>query len=541
MVLKALEEVFAGPSPFDLTRLKNFPFDQYEEQYQRYLEAERWFTGAALDDQPQNRDKADLYPMRVNPIISTVLKHAAVLIGEPEDDSRPLVYPKLVYDPNDENQKQQAEHAENVLTNIWWENRGRALIIENALLSQIYGGCVFKASYVPWEWEKWGGRRRIPILIETINPKNFVGIPYSGDSYTLVEAWFLKQIKQAEARKWGYSGTEESVWYVEHWTEDSYEVLINGLPASRNNQQIGGENPYKFVPAVYIPHVRVGDFLGFNAYSHLVGMVKELNRSWGDYGDAVNDDSHPTIAGRNIPGSVQIKRVNEWLEYVDIGSNPGISSNEAEPDLFQVNNQRASVAMNDMVRGIFQQYGRDSFVPPVAYGEDEGSQRSGLTLHIRFWPLTSHANLERWFWTPGLDVFQRYLLRMCLVKDLEDITKEHITMRMKQIWAPMLPRDRDAMVNEWGVRASNTIASVEHLIELSGDVENVPEERQNILNWIRDVEKEKLKAQHEHELELQEAQAKEAQKLEKIKGETQVEVAKERPAFSPMQGGRNDS
>jgi hypothetical protein len=515
MVLKAFSEVLVGPSKFNLLDLENFPYDTYEEQWAEYSEAERWFTGAALNDQPENAGKSDLYPMRVNPIVSTVLKHAYVLFGEVEDDARALVIPKLQYNPKKAGQKEQAEEAEEALNMIWWENHGRAVLIENAVLSQIYGGCVLKATYVPWEWIEYEGDRSIPIRIEGINPKNFVGIPDASDNYKLLEAWVLKEIDLTEARLWGWQGTwddtdDPMVWYIEHWTTTTYEVLIDGKIATRmvngEPQLMSGPNPFGFIPMVYIPHIRVGSFRGVNAYSHLVGMIKELNARWGDYGDAVNDDSHPVIAGKNVQGSVQVKRVTNWLEYVDLGSNPGISGNEPEPDLFQVNQQRASPSMENMVKGIYQQYRRDSFVPPVADGEDEGSQRSGMTLAIRFWPLTSHAGTERYFWTPGLDVFHRMLLRMMVVKGLAEITVDHLRMRIKEKWAPFLPRDREAEVQEWAIRSSNTIASVEHLIDMAADVEDVTEERQRILQWIKDVEIVKQKALADATIEIQENQ-----------------------------------
>lgn len=556
MVLRAIEEIFSGPTKFNLLEIEDFPYDDYEEQWSEYTEAERWFTGAALEDSATIKTSdADLYPMRINPIVSIVLKHAYMLFGEVEDFSRPLVIPKLIYNPKKEEQKQLAIEGEEALNTLWWENRGRAILIENAFSSQIYGGCVFKATYVPWEWDKYGGERSIPIRIEKINPKNFVGVPDASDAYKLIEAWIVREIDAEDAKLWGYVGDEDSVWYVEHWLTNTIEVTINGKPATRlvgtEVIELSGENPFGFIPIVYIPHLRISGLRGFNAYSHLVGMVKELNARWGDLGDSVNDDSHPLIAGRNVPGAVQMKRVTDWLEYADLGSNSNITGDEPEPDMFQVNQQRSSPTMISMVDGIYRQLRRDSFVPAVADGEDEGSQRSGMTLAIRFWPLLSHAGTERYFWSPALDVFHRMLLRMMLVKGLGEITDAHCKLRIKEMWAPFLPRDREVDVNEWAIRATHDIASVEHLIELAGDVEDVTEERARILKWIADLEAARLKATQEFQMQQEEMRAKNQMELAEknaeagiqntmIAGQNQAQIAqmkaKQAPAGAPPVG-----
>jgi type VI protein secretion system component VasK len=91
--------------------------------------------------------------------------------------------------------------------------------------------------------------------------------------------------------------------------------------------------------------------------------------------------------------------------------------------------------------------------------------------------------MERYFWTAGLDVLERMLLKMMLLKSMAKITKEHIKMRIKQSWAPNLPRDREADVQEWVQRASADLGSIDHLLELTGDVEDIPAEKKLILEW----------------------------------------------------------
>lgn len=475
-------------SSFSLQDVDGFPYTVYEEQLAKYEEAERWFTGQALNDQPESPgDQVDIYPMRINPIIGTVLKHAYILFGEPQDDGRPLVVPKLVY--VDDNEKEVAEKAEERLNFLWWENNGRSLMMENGICSQIYGGSIFKATYSPWELD-----RGIPIRIERINPKNFIGIPDSSDQYRLSESWIVRKIHRNEARRWGYKGDDEIVWKVEHWKPDTYQILIDGKVAvfadkAGEEHRLEGENRFGFVQQVYIPHIRTGDFYGMNAFDHLKGLVRELNLRFGDFGDAVNDDAHSYVAYRNVQGTPSVKSIAEGLPAIDLGSTSNISGNEPDPDMFEIRKQRASQSMESLVQDIYNQYRRDSFVPAVAEGEDEGSQRSGLTLAIRFWPLTSHVSQERIFWSTGLDLFNHNLLKMMAEIGTDGITKASTQLRIKHKWAPLLPRDREVDVQEWVQRASANLGAIDTLLELTGDIENVEEEKEKILDWITEVKK----------------------------------------------------
>ena len=279
---------------------------------------------------------------------------------------------------------------------------------------------------------------------------------------------------------------------MERWRPENWFIKINNKVAKKNGKPLGGDNPNNFVPIIYIPHIRIGAFLGYNAIDHLYGMVKELNLRFADYGDAVNDDSHAALAMKNVQGATREVKVGTRM-VTNLGSAVGITGNEPDPDFFEVTKARASAAMKDLTAEIYRQYRRDAYVPAVADGEDEGSQRSAMTLAMRFWPLGSHITTERVFWTAGMDVFQAFLLKIAAKQKIGDMTEKHTQFRMKQRWAPILPRDREADVQEWVQRASADLGSIEHLLELTGDIEDIEEQRKLILKWIEDVETIKAK------------------------------------------------
>jgi hypothetical protein len=369
-------------------------------------------------------------------------------------------------------------------------------MMENGILSQIYGGCVFKASWVPQEDKKRKGLREIPLKIERYNPKRFYGIPMPGDMFRLSEAWFIKTINVNEARKFGYTGRQDAgdLYLVEYWSPEKFKITINNEVASMLGRKLEGDNPWGGrVPGYYIPHIRIGNFLGVNVIDSLKGLVKEMNLRVADYGDAVNDDAHQYAGLRNSE-TQQVKTLAPGLPVVDIGTNRGLTGNEPDPDIFEIRKQnKASEAMGQLTEKLLAQYRRDSFVPAVADGEDEGSQRSALTLATRFWPLHAHVRTERIFWTAAMDVMQTDLLHMLNIRKRGGIEEKHLGLRMKQKWPAVLPRDREALINEWVNRRSAGLGSPETFMEQAGDIDDPEAEVEKMLKFekkMKDIESE---------------------------------------------------
>jgi hypothetical protein len=93
-------------------------------------------------------------------------------------------------------------------------------------------------------------------------------------------------------------------------------------------------------------------------------------------------------------------------------------------------------------------------IPPVAVGEDEGSQRSSLTLITRMFPVKSHILTERWIWTPAFERLNRMALQMAILKQVGKLDGLDVSkISVVPSWAPMLPRDRTELVNELIQRA----------------------------------------------------------------------------------------
>lgn len=517
-------EHLAEPRPrFDLVDLEGFPYSEWNRLTSRYTELESWYSGDALDETVERQGKeVELYPVKVNPLRRTVEQHTYYLFGQFKQDDRPLVYPKV--NPLDTTNKAQVDSAkelEDILYRVWSESNGRAIQWQNGAQSQLYGGNIFRLVYDPLD-----PLRTIPIRIESIHPKSFVCIPDGRDLWRIREAWFVRPVNHDEALEHGVAiSSEEQPWLIEHQTNSTYECTINGNPASRlvngSWKSLSGANPWGFVPAVYIPHIRVYGFYGETFVDTVTGIIREMNLRIADFGDAVTADAHRYLGMRNVAGAPNIQQLAPGLYAVNLHSNPMITGAEAEPDLFSLGETRASDPMRILIELLYSMYRRLVAVPPVADGEDEGSQRSGLTLATRMISLISHTDAERIFWSTGLNLLTRMLIKMLLM--LPDtvqnvgVKPEHLLFPVRQEWAPVLPRDREVIVQEAVALMGSKLGSIERLLDLLG-VDNPSEERDLILKDLKTILETEAKATAQAQPKQEEAPGMKGSSSEAAKG-----------------------
>lgn len=480
-------------STFKLEDVSGFPYEEYQKNLSKYREDLSWFLGTALDIETQSTTASGklgkatpLYPVKINPLMGACLKHAAALFGDVQFDARPLVPVRFV--TQDKSQKEAAMHATEQINLLWWENFGRSQMMENGIISQIYGGCVFQLTNSPWE-ERW---KNIPIRISRVLPSNFVGIPISGDPYRLDEAWFVYPVTHMAARRFGVNVDEDDEpWWIEHWTRDFFTIQINGRNVTYDNAlkkdfQPGGVNPYGFVPSFYIPHIRVGSFYGQNLIDGLEGLVKERNLRIADAGDSVNAATHDIATYKNVPRGVPEKHdLLPGLVGLNLGNRPQIGTGgDQDPDMKMLERRSDPAGhATELSDNLHEEWRRAAFLPAVAEGEDEGSQRSGATLLARMWPLIAHITQERIFWDDGLSWGHSMALRMMMQHGYGGITDQHIKLRSRNEWAPAVPKDREQLVNEINTRSAGDIGSPQHLMEMTGDIEDPEEELELILEW----------------------------------------------------------
>lgn len=465
-----MASIITAITPFTLQSLPDFPYDQWRAQQELYDSLEYIYSGEALDvklTDPSSGKSTDKYPIKLNPLKGTAKKHASTVFGQNVDSIRHGGLPFQIIPDLDKEQKDIAQKFQDVIMKVLASNNFGTGMYGSTITSQYLGGAVIAAKFLPEE-------NRIEVHFP--NPKEFLGIPKGANYWNLMEGWIVKEITEKEARYYGYIPKmgETKFYYIEKWTETEYKIMVNGevIAFKSNGIKQEGEHGYGRVPIIYVPHIREDGFIGQPIITDAVeGIIKELNLRWADIGDAVSEDSHSFVAVRNIRGSVKVLTI-DGRPVVDLGSNTGISSNELQPDMFAVRTQSASSPMIAFGEELMDAYRREVNHPAVADGEDEGSQRSSLTLTTRMWPLVAEAEAERLFWTSGLIEFTRILTSIMVSKNMEGATKEMLDYPLIVQWQPMLPRDREALVQEAGVRASNDLGSKRHLMGLFGDVQD---------------------------------------------------------------------
>lgn len=488
-----------------------FPMTVWRNMAVRYLEYWRWFNGDILNEKrAKSKDSTkDIpkYPLGINPVRNFARKHAAVLLGEETfDTGLPLVKTSVIPRPAltvdyksrvstnnyNEDDKALAIIAENVVNSVWADSKGRALQEEAATLSQFLGGAVFQ---VCWEYHR-RNELQIPITIKSWPVDFFVPIWRSDDPYDLLEAFIVYRVPTHTVNQMYGLDLPNSGFsiYCEHWTKSYYSVTIDGQPLTSNYTGTVKtydhlKNPFGFVPFVYIPHLREGNFFGSSIVEDIRGLTRELNARAADTGDAIRDTVHRKRYARDLQGNAKPIQLDNGLWAINLGAtNP---ATKATPDVFTEDPPAFSAGLLEFNEKLWDQLLREGQIGDIAFGEDEGSQRSALTLAFRMWPSTAHARAERTFWTDGLNTLAKMILDICVIKsaELKDIISIPADYRRRvsfaQDWLPMIPRDREQMVNEVILRFQAGLLSPEKALEMLGDVEYIMEEVEAIKQWLQ--------------------------------------------------------
>lgn len=435
--------------------------------YWKYWE---WFDGRALDttDPTVKTGDPSLYPLKINPVEMVCTKHAGALFGEVPDDSDSMVQ---FYYKNEKNVTDEVcESLADTLQNIWSENNGRALQQQNAIVSQFLGGSVFKVSYDRDNPDI----RPSKIRIEAILPDFFLPVYDMTDPFNLIECYVMYYISAQEAKS-RYNVVIDNpnttrILYSEHWTKDSYEIQVGGqtpvFQVGMVDYVTKGKHGFGCVPFVYIPHLRrVGGFYGWSHVPSLIGISKELNSRLTDIGDNVRDNAQSLYWVRNVAYALKVRRIEDQITVLDLG---GSGPSGREPELNRLDVPASNTMASDYVKELWEYVEKAGAVPGVAWGNDEGSQRSALTLSVRMWPLLSHIRDERSQWTMGFKYINRIILKILASKgsDLISDGMEKLSCRVK--WYNVMPRERLEQVEEMVARKGvNLVSKKQALITMS--------------------------------------------------------------------------
>lgn len=437
-----------------------------------------WFDSKPLQA-TDKASKAPIYPLEINPVQWVTLKHAGSLFGEIAGDAMDSLV-GFSFVNADGKKDDLCARAASIVNTVWSESHAPEIQLEAGLVSQVTGGCVFHPTYYP------DPTRSYPIQITHILPDFFFPVWDSQDKWRNLEAWQMHYISPEEALlKYGIDPRGQyRVLYLEHWTRDTFEVLVDGKPA---NMRLGnipvksvGMNKFGIVPYVYIPHLsRGGGYYGLSHIPGIVNLITELNSRMADRGDKVKAQSLDEYWVRNVIGNIKVRNIGQGVQVLDLGSAPPGSTKEPDMQVLDRNSITASGG-KEYTDDMWTMICHASDTPLVAWGIDEGSQRSGMTLEIRFWPLTSHTRRERIMWGQGLGILNKMILQMLVTLKHPDVSEEMLSLRPRMEWEEILPRERQSLVEEMVQRKSVELVSTRNAVQKLARGEDVDTEMADI-------------------------------------------------------------
>lgn len=412
---------------------ERYPLDLWgamSEKLEKYLYYAQGDVFQALAD-PENPESTFRYPLKFNLVASFCEKAAAHLFGQWEGQIVRFAAQPLK--KNHEEPSAEARRIAKVLTDdlsdIWLDNDMNTLLAEAAMNGQVLGGVWLRA------------HRNILAdrdIVQALLPTAVFPV-MSAESYMEPsEVIIAYPIDREEAMaRYGIqlpNTYDHLVLYHEHWTPSTFALYIDKTLVDRK------PNPYGVIPLEYFPRYRFGgDFYGRALTEGILGLQDEINLRLADIGDGINYNMHPIKALTNFKG-----RLDDLPNGPDAVWDLGQSLGNSEPKAQILEGHGNYPQAMDFVNALLELAQDVGHLPAISFGRDEGSQRSGMTLHIRFMPLTQIMQWTRLYWGSAFAKFNRKLAWIHYSSEgdgrFAQASQQH---RWETQWFELLPKDEE--------------------------------------------------------------------------------------------------
>jgi hypothetical protein len=413
-------------------------------------EYKSYFTGEIFNenipsDSPTG-EEAKLYPVGMNLVKTLCIIQADSMFGN-WDESIVRV------EPAQDSKVEDAEKEASALAyKILSSSNASTLLWEIALDREIYGGAPIKI--MP--------DLRVPGFIRwtRVALDSFFPIWDPDDLEILLEAYIAVEMTREQAlAKYNYKTEKETVLRVEHWTRSEYTNTIDGLRID----EYSGRNPWGFVPFVYIPRLRSTNYWG-DALTEEVKLVQdELNMRVADLGEAVNYNSHPIKWGYNLPKAFNSENYPVGPNTLwDMGKIIG-SSNPPFVGVLEAKNPLPEGSQN-YIQFLFDWSLTSQNTPPIALGIEGTSQRTGISLEVKMYPLLRAITRSRSYMSAGILQALRYSALILNQKDIsvdlggpnKRALKKLINKELVVRYASIMPRDQASITDQIVKQLSTT-------------------------------------------------------------------------------------
>jgi hypothetical protein len=478
-----------------------------------YASAWYYYSGAALEQRALS-DTGEpgplLYPLQINLVKQACNMHALYMWGQyqrgkivtwnviPERKSAKSSGREL------EAPVKRAEEIQELLEDVFAQEGMVSMLREQGRMFQWQGGVWFKIRSAPEE--------KMGIAVEPVNAKYVKPVWNPGKYHDLLRVWVEYDIDVNVAKElYGYKGgAEGTVLYREYWSKKEYRITVGDQVArDADGNAMEGANTYihpktkqTYLPFVYIPRERTGRFYGDSLALGLQGLQDEINARVADMGDAVTQATHPQVVGWNLTrrktrGPMQLT----MNEIFDAGDTPPGGS---DPHIEVLKPPDVSTGVMGFTEFLIAQEHQIAGLSPVMFGEDEGSQRSALTLSMRALPTTSLIDGYRASWADGLRIIANLIMIISAANGINDVEESWLDHTIEVQFASVLPKDREALVNEVVTLYGAGLISLKRAVSLLPDVPDIEAE----LLAIEEEQKAKLKQEIDQQTKLTEVNAK---------------------------------
>jgi hypothetical protein len=280
--------------------------------------------------------------------------------------------------------------------------------------------------------------------------------------------------------------------YWEWWTPFLWKKYVDDVsvwnkPNPYTAVSSDGKLRAGVIPFVHIYNLRcLGEFFGYADAEGMQLLQDELNRKMADQGDAITNYAHPITVVNGYYGEVEELPTGADSVW-DLGK-------EGKATLLVWDGP--SPQINEYITTVRDLILECSSMSSISFGRHKGTQQSAIALAIEMLPVTERARWKRAIWSQKL----RSLIRTSAfiqekMGELPGFTyRDLIDRYVTPQFAPILPRDRLALVNENIALFVNHLRTIkDSLIDLGS--EHPEDEEKAILEQVERLVKIGVKMQ----------------------------------------------
>jgi hypothetical protein len=353
--------------------------------------------------------------------------------------------------------KRAAPHAEALLQACYERNSLALVDLDTAVDSAVLGDGAFKVT--------WDAQAGAP-SISAVDPATLCCVRQADDYRRLLKVTQTYYVGDGD-RVMGVGAYPQhptpntqhrAQQVVEEWTADTLEVWRDGALEKRV------PNPYGAIPYIVFPNLRVPkEPWGQSDLVDVMQVNRDLNSRLSILSHILEVSGNPIAVLENVTDSTGIKvgpgRLWELPKdakayLLDLLSGGGVGLHIEYINLLYR-------AMHDLAE-----------MPRTAFGDGEGTSRSGVALEIELQPMLQKVARKRAIWQVALEERCRMVLRLHALHGDEHagtVVDPTSGYEVQVVWPPILPSDRSETVRQETALVEAGIHSHRRAMDMLGE------------------------------------------------------------------------